>query len=826
VSVAAEVVNAFAEELKTAAVLFTLPFGIQAVAGLDPLKAGYLARPSLQLIAQDFGKLRAARQLRLTAGTTIFHNAKELFDILQPHLDGRAQQISNFAGGQMTSDTLGPATPPNPSLSSSFNNAFSSQVPVTQVDFSGYGASLFSRWFDRTNPSGGGITQVCFDGVNGRTSYYRVQMTSILWPCQATLVRTITVERYGNGLPIRWDSGWLATSDGLFTHDQVNTFHKGVVEGFYDIAEITDTDVFITIGAANKPLQAVYYDCNVGIQGVTRGAGATGRVPAHRQLGFVQYIAADQQTIQILNPDELAELLTNQGPLGGPIDCNINIGTSQQEMRVTGVYASNAGKNPTNGLLEYAVAVYGSPSLPAAGHWSVVKTTNSANTVGPVDSALGVSLIQQAGQAFRWAEPSDLFAPNPDVDYAFLFSSETQKILFPRLKVDPLATQISSLLPPLLADPYSQLNTSGLFPLLYQAIPFPSPNFGLASAGGLLQLSPDPFTVPVSGRVLSLIDVASWNDNLDYSDVGGTATQFVINSSSNWTIDSSPLRQKLNFPLVGNILSLVHQVHAPVDDVTSFPSPGFVFDGIFKPVMDVFSMLQSWLPDLPGPLKVSASFSGSTFQLSAVADFTIGDEDGNAIDVGIGKLQGELKAGANLSADAMKQAITGSVFLGIAGSYQQEVFPGIFAGGQLDFEVSADQDGKTTLDFGASTVGSVGGDLIPYLVSLEATVKYGYWMQVINGSVSPGLDVGMDGRAKLLDGLLGFSFGVEGRALITRPSLNPDQFCHLLGSILISGSVQVAWVIDERKSWQVQFDVTVGWKQILAAAKLGLLPVP
>ena len=817
VSVASEVVNAFAKEQRTAAVLFTLPFGIQAVAGLNPASETYLTHPSLQLIAPDFGALRAARQLRLTAGTTRVYQGKLHLAVIQTYLEGRAQQLSNFAG-QNPDNTLGPLGP------SAFNPAFNSRVPISQVDFSGYGATTFSRWYDASDPTVG-ITQVCFDGFNGRTSYERVEMTSVLWPCQATVVRTITVERYGNGSPIRWDSGWIATSDGLFTHADVNKFHTGIVDGFHDISEISDTDVFITL-RTGMPLQAVYYDCNVEVKGVTRGAGANGRVPSRKQLGFVQYIPADQQTASILKPGEVEELLDTQGPLGGPIDCTVTLAASQQEMRITGVYASNAGTNPANGNLEYAVAVYGSPVLPAAGNWSVVKVVNTNNTVTPLDPGLGIPLIQQVGQALRWADPSQMFAPAPEFDYGFLFSSETLKVLFPRPKIEPLATQITSLVTPLLADPYTQLNTSGLFPLLQQAIPFPSPSFGLASVSGLLQLSPNPFPIPVAGRVMSLIDVSSWNDNLDYSDAAGAATQFVINSASNWTVDSSPLRQKLNFPLVGDILSLVHQIHSPVDDVTSFPNPGFVFDGIMKPVTDVFSMLDQWMPDLPSPLKVSASFSGSTFQLSALADFQIADEDGNAIDVGIGKMTGELKAGANLSAELIKQTITGSVFLSITGSYQQEVFPEIYAGGQLSFQVSADEDGKTTLDFDAGTVGSVGGDIIPDVVSLEATVKYGYWMEVVGGQVAPGIDVGMDGRAKLLDGLLGFKLGVEGRALITRFSLDPDHFCHLLGSILVSGSVQVAWVIDERKSWEAQFDVKVGWELILAAVKSGLSPVP
>ena len=143
-------------------------------------------------------------------------------------------------------------------------------MPISQVDFSGYGATTFSRWYDATNPTVG-ITQVCFDGFNGRTSYYRVQMTSVLWPCLATVVRTITVERYGNGQPIRWDSGWIPTSDGRF-HVSRRTQDSHRSGGWlHNITEITDTDVFITLNTG-KPLQAVYYDCDIGVAGVTRGA--------------------------------------------------------------------------------------------------------------------------------------------------------------------------------------------------------------------------------------------------------------------------------------------------------------------------------------------------------------------------------------------------------------------------------------------------------------------------------------------------------------------------------------------------------------------------
>ena len=232
---------------------------------------------------------------------------------------------------------------------------------------------------------------------------------------------------------------------------------------------------------------------------MTRGAGVAGRVPARRQLGFVQYIPSGQTAATPLATTDVTELLDTYGPLGGPIDCSITIGASQQEMRITGVYASNAGVNPGNGLPEYAVRGLRQPR--PSGRRSV-----------------------ERGEGREHLELRDPGRSGP------------------RYPADPAGC-----------------------------------------AGAAL------------GRSIA-------------------------------TVLAQP-RLRLRFPDV---------------------------------------------------------------------------------------------------------------------------------------------------------------------VSLEATVKYGYWMQVVPGQVAPGIDVGMEGLAKLLDGLLGFTLGVEGRALITRFSLDPDHFCHLLGSILISGSVQVS----------------------------------
>jgi hypothetical protein len=203
----------------------------------------------------------------------------------------------------------------------------------------------------------------------------------------------------------------------------------------------------------------------------------------------------------------------------------------------------------------------------------------------------------------------------------------------------------------------------------------------------------------------------------------------------------------------------------------------------------------------------------------------------------MGKVRGNLKVGAELTADLIKREIGGAVFLEISGSWQQLIFPAIYGGGHLRFFIRGDHAGKTTLELDACVIGSVGGTLIPGLVDLEATVKYGYYIQVKTEPI-PGLIVGMEGRAKLLSGLLGFKFGFEGRALIDPTKildidpLNPSQELKkqrpikLYGRIRVAGTVTLVWAIEESKSFETDFDVDVDWKTAFAVYKAGLMPVP
>jgi len=801
-------VNVYARRHGSTNVLFTLPFGLRAVALLNPLDGQFQTLPQLSIAAPRFDGFHGAPQLSIAAGT--------LADG-QTWIAGQAQQVDN----------LFPSPPPNTLgayVGGGFNTAFLNGVPLERIGLSGYGANVFSRWY-LAKSADIGITQAAMDGWNGRTAHECIMFTSCLIPCFARMVRTITLDRRGGGTVVRYDSGWVPTTPGLYDYPG-RTFHKCATSGIYNLREVRDTDYVVTLSNGVQ-LQAVYYDGDIAMENPVSGADAAGRVTARRHLGFIQLLTippnppAGPITADVIDAVHLAELFSRVGPLGGPVDCAIRIGNSQHEMKVTSIFATNASAN------QFSVGPFGSPVLRGPGAWGVVHMDNGSGAVEPVDAARGVPLVRAINGPYRWADPADLFQNNPSSDYGFLFSSGPQRVLFRRPKIEPASAQISSTVPPLLADPYSLLKTTGLFPPPVQAIPFDQAGWGLDIASGALHLLPAPFTVKTVGQGFNLLKTAEWASDLGYRDADGNVTQFVIDSAAGWTIDSSGIRQALTFPLLGEVMKIVHTIHAPVGSGESFPNPQFVFSPALDAVTDVLRMLREWAPDLPQPLTVNASFSGSTFRLSAVADFQIQDSDGNAIDCGMGKLKGDLKLGAEVSVDIATRVPNGAIFFEVTGSWQQEIFPLIYGGGLMRFSVRGENSGKATLELDACVTGSIGGDLIPGLVSLEATVKYGYFL--FTNPLLPGFMAGVEGRAKLVSGLLGFKLTVEGRIGITRTThdlADLKHICNLHGEILVAGTVTAVWLVDERKSFRTQFDVNVDWKMLLLAAEAGLLPVP
>lgn len=846
VQVAGEVLRAHEEDDADAAVLFTLPFGMKAVVRLSPRDSAFKEPATLQMLRTHFTGFTGARQLSLRAGVRAESGPTASSGSPPPLLTGRTIQTTTFTGiGSPNPDlhsVLGP-------LEGYFNSTFTREVPLSRIDFGGFGASLASRW---VNDSGGAarISQVTFDGYNGRTAFERIQLTTLLVPCFAVVVRTITLERYGSGAVVRWDSGWTATTPGLFRHPHAGRIaNRGAVHGMFDIREIHDTDTYVELtadsGSPTAAMQAVYYDADAAIDGVVQGQNRDGRVPTHGHLGYVQRIPFDEPVssmgVGAPTPRQLQELFDTQGPIGGPVDCTVRIGVSPHTMRVTGLYADGAGVNPSFGEEQFAVGLYGSPNLPAAGQWSVVRVDTAAKTVGPVDGQLGVPLVRRNNASsrspnrypFRWADPGDLFAsPSdpPQADYALLFTGVSQRILYRRPTVGPNDADITSTLAPLLADPYTMLRSGGLFPSLDEAMALDQP-YPLSLASGRLTFVPNTATCEPGGRTQRLANASSWNAEAQYAEA-----RFTVDTAADWRIAATKIKHRLEFSPLRDILTFVHDVFSPAVGVTAFPKPEVRPGPALAPVAEVLDLLRKLVPGeaeeqgLPGPLHVASSFTGTSYRLSAVADFMLQGEQGEGVECGIGKVRGGLKLGTELVADLLAADVGGSVFLELTGSYQQLIIPGVYAGGELRFRIRGDATGSAAVELDACTVGSVGGTLIPGLIELEATVKYGYFIGIDGDIFRPGIVLGMFGRAQLLSGLLGFSLCVEGRLILQRLRLDPDDpektSVRLRGDILVAGTVTLAWAVKKRKSFYTTYDVDVDWQTLLVAAKAGILPVP
>jgi hypothetical protein len=368
----------------------TLPFGIRAIVrSTDPNGAGpHPLRPAIALDGASFPGFDAARQIRLSATSS--------FGIL-----GSARQTNNVPHGNIFARSRcwtltcsrSEDVPGGTHVANLFNAVFgdnfaSATVPVQRYDWSGYGASVFSQWVnpEQMPPN---VSQVQFDVVTGRTSHEVVQVSAILWPCQAFLVRTITLERENSSAVVRHDSGWIASSPGLFFLPGVlpvnqRPFHPGVVRGYFNIREIRDTPRTITVGTAQ--FQSVFFDADVEVEGVVKGDRG-GRVPVQRHVGYVQLLPVGPL---LLGANELTGLFQQEGPIGGPLDCEIDIAGSGNRMVVNSMFTELTASFPS----EFVIAVKGQPVFPSSGSWTAVRT-NKARQTTAVDPHSGLPLIRE-----------------------------------------------------------------------------------------------------------------------------------------------------------------------------------------------------------------------------------------------------------------------------------------------------------------------------------------------------------------------------------------------------------------------------------------------
>lgn len=506
--------------------LFTLPFGLRAAAEFSRMnqiesRPGTTAKLAFNAERFSDGALVGGLQLRVDAPENLPESA--IFK-------GTTVQLSNLLTSSGTPTGTGAL---GDSVGEVFNNEFFLEpppgvrdrgVPVTRIDFSGYGASLFSRW-DNPNAVVAATSQAHFDVFVGRTANEVIQIRSLLYPWGVHVVRTITMFRGSNGYTFRYDSGWQAESPGVFdfryTAYDVGyprkerempspfVFHPGLVHGVFDVRNIHETqavpdftrtwnknngDTYLdgngvvhVVDAGTSPtdrtqsvhLRPVYFDADVEIEGVTTGASG-GRVPSKGMLGYVQLAPRGEP----INAELFTALLVSQfGSIGGSVDCGIDVAASGQPMRISRVDVSPSTDGAGGPI--FVGSARGAVTLPKDGSWSVVQHDQGTGEVAPLDPQVPVPVVRRgvlnvatgttdttAADLVRLANPVDLVAAltSASRNFGLLQSTGTQKALF-RLPAFSQGVDTLKSVAPDFADAYRIANSTSVFPNVADAVP-------------------------------------------------------------------------------------------------------------------------------------------------------------------------------------------------------------------------------------------------------------------------------------------------------------------------------------------------------------------
>jgi hypothetical protein len=499
----------------------TLPFGMRSLAYLYKMDQDQTQKPSIKFNTPNFLHLQGGIQFRLDGGSGFNDQQSNMFR-------GHTLQINNVLdinGVNTDASTLGH------DVSMIFNNEFfdignNRGVPLTRIDLSGYGSSIFSNWINK-NAQFASTSQAKFDVFVGRTAHEIIQVKSILYPWGVKVVRTITLFRVGSGYVYRYDSGWKPESDGNFDfrfkwttspkpdEEEANlelpyAIHPGVIKGLSNIRNIrsakNDIKPFTTkmnlngfyqVGPFDRiiednkndtqdaNLEPVYFDADIEIENVIQGQ-IKGLVPSKKILGFVQLAPRGIP----LTPKAFEELLAYQGgSIGGPLNCIIDIGKSGQKMRLNCFDVSNStdDSKPADPQL-FVGAARGNVILPKDGSWSLVTHKQGTGDVTPLPESQTVPLIRIGEMAkedlsfpdnglLRIANPTELLrTPNDSTtNFGFLQSTNTQKVLFltPAFEKqisDTIPGKLLSKTPPLFADAFRLIPSKSIFPNIHDDI--------------------------------------------------------------------------------------------------------------------------------------------------------------------------------------------------------------------------------------------------------------------------------------------------------------------------------------------------------------------
>jgi hypothetical protein len=849
--------------------LFTLPFAI--VAQADFLRA--LDNPEdknarLQLNMPHFDQLRGGLQIQALAPSSAQPAVKS------PSFPGWTIQLDNvrwsLLGIPLPGSTLGNT------VKRIFNKEFQAnkpKVPVERLDISGYGASMFSHWKD-DQAAIAEVSQALFDVIVGRTSHEVVQVRSILYPFGVHVVRTITLTRSANGYVFRSDSGWKAESDGFYDFSYaINLetdpaipvpdpyeFHPQPVKGVSRVREIRDypaggtftssfrlndpdlppavkgltlaqwQQLFKNVSSLNDTLdvtmQAVVFDADVHLDHVVSGGTAAGgdfTVPSRKMLGYVQLAPS-----AILVPAHVfGDLLRFQnGSLGGPVDCILDIAASKQRMRVSRVDVNPALDAGSRNV--FVTAARGSLILPSDGSWSVVRQKTDTGDVAPVEDGQSVPLIKpNASPVFLVSHPADVYQPASNTHFGVLQSTGTQKLLFDVPQFEPNVTKLTSA-GTYFADAYKLLNAKGVFPNIANALGLTAAEREVEILGeGLMKMAERTLDLnsllPPTYQYAFVDEPGVLRIYAEYKSTTGAGGKLALGIDSTaalanrWKAALSSIRVIVDLGPFDHLMWVDGNFNAASAVAPQYDKPHLQFGPVLQPVVDILQVLATLSgDDFDRGMDVAMSNSADSWEYKfncskeipvikfpSPEQLTINPNPPLKLEAGlkVGFYFNEVLA---IPTDLKQLVPACGAYVDFYGRLEVQCFTlaaaSVYGVGQVNLGIAADTKAGITLHmkfgFGAEVV--VG-------LPVVANVSVLYMVEVEVNISGASLDVAglllFRGSAEICGGLVAVCIQIEAGGSVQRDA----NATTLTAQVTFSIDVCVLWVID--------IDVTEHWQE-------------
>jgi hypothetical protein len=813
---------------------FTLPFGLTARLATNP-QTPPQQRPSYGLLRSHYdGGLRDGLQLSLVAGpnSTIPASDRATVPPDPAQLDGPA--LPGFT-------TTGSPPVPDPSVygiqvlgfgpldaGQFFDQQFTSEgeggkypaIPVSRVDVSGYGTSLFSDWHEASIEFVG-VARARFEVLVGRTAYELLVLQSVIAPWSIRITRTIIFDRSDGGLVVKHDSGWKAAGQARF---ELLGPGQAIVGPLVDLAQITNiavaagAPVEITGPDSGRPVEFVpvtfdaVADLDPALVAVTAHGAVNVPVAATQVQGYAQVTVGGSATA-----DEVLALMDTLGPAGvsGLLGCAVAVGpltpgTPQFTLDVSslGAAATSARAAGKTYAAAVAVALHGTPRLPRDGAWSIGRRASTTTMPTAVDPSTPIPLVRApagGGDQWRLLDASDAASVDaPATFYGVLQGVGSAKTLFehPIVADAGTALDVDPAHVPKLADVGALLGATDVFPDLGVVL-------SLDTSANPLVLSGDGFAQTydqdVSQPDRAVFELGIVKLVLAYRSPDGPAhvtLRLDPAASPRWSLDIERISYEVFVSGFGSdpLLTVYGNFHASETEHPGVNGIQVQYGSSLKLVEEIFSGLQPLIAAIGGKVDLQVAFSQNHLTVSdtlAVPRIPLGFGDIHDVTVDLG-------VDAVIPSDASFHVAlgskekpftwlvsplsgTGAIVLGVAkGELDVYVEAGIGAGLEIDVAI-ASGGASITLDLAITITGS---DI--------------------------GVTAGLLGQAEVdvLDGLASVSLTLAASITMTpQPALPafPPHDIDLTAAVAVGIHISICWVVDVDfdGSWQFTQDVPV-----------------